>query len=136
MIEKKLKKIRQQLLLTFCMLKKKKLCPAYISKHNSIREKQVILLTISNGEKQWHYPAVKKLSALLTQITSKHHVDFYCLKCLHFFATEKKNELHKKVCENEHFCNVIMPSEDNKLLQFNQYQKSDKAPVIISADLE
>ena len=29
-----------------------------------------------------------------------------------------------------------MPSEDNKILEFNQYQKSDKAPFIIYADLE
>ena len=29
-----------------------------------------------------------------------------------------------------------MPSEDTKLLKFNQYQKSDKAPVTIYADLE
>ena len=29
-----------------------------------------------------------------------------------------------------------MPSEDTKVLEFNQYQKSDKAPVIIYADLE
>ena len=52
----------------FFMLKKKKIYPAYVSKHNSNREKQVILLMISNGEKQreaksegrpWHYFAVK-----------------------------------------------------------------------------
>ena len=42
--------------------KKEKKYPAYISKHNSNREKQVILLMASNGEKQWHYLAVKKLS--------------------------------------------------------------------------
>ena len=29
-----------------------------------------------------------------------------------------------------------MPSEDTKILQFNQYQKSDKAPFINYADLE
>ena len=29
-----------------------------------------------------------------------------------------------------------MPSEDTKILEFNQYQKSDKAPVIIHVDLE
>ena len=34
------------------------------------------------------------------------------------------------------FCNVIMPSEDTKILEFNQYQKSDKAPFIIYADRE
>ena len=30
----------------------------------------------------------------------------------------------------------IMPSEDTKILEFNQYKKSDKAPFIISADFE
>ena len=29
-----------------------------------------------------------------------------------------------------------MPSEGTKILQFNQYHKSDKAPFIIYADLE
>ena len=29
-----------------------------------------------------------------------------------------------------------MPSEDTKNLEFNQYEKSDKAPFIICADLE
>ena len=29
-----------------------------------------------------------------------------------------------------------MPSEDTKILQFNQYKKSDKTPLIIYADLE
>ena len=29
-----------------------------------------------------------------------------------------------------------MPSEDSKILEFNQYQKSNKAPLIIYADLE
>ena len=58
------------------------------------------------------------------------------MSCLHSFATEKKLELHKKVCENKDFCNVIMSSEDTKILEFNQYQKPDKAPFIIYADLE
>ena len=29
-----------------------------------------------------------------------------------------------------------MPSEDTKILEFNQYPKFDKAPIIICADLE
>ena len=42
------------------------------------------------NEEKWHYLAVKKLSTLLRGIISKHHGDFYCLNCLHSFATEKK----------------------------------------------
>ena len=103
---------------------KKKLYPAYVSKHNSNREEQVTFLMIPKGE-GWHYLAVKK------------YADFYCLNCLHFFRTENKLEKHKKVCENKDFCNVsIMPSENIKISEFNQYQKYDKAPFIIYPDLE
>ena len=35
----------------------------------------------------------------------------------------------------KHFCNVVNPSEDTKILEFNQYQKSDKAPFIVYSDL-
>ena len=98
----------------FCMLKKKKIHPAYVSKYNSNHEKQAILLMISNGEireqwetlatqaksegQWWNYVAVKKLSALLSGITSKHHGYFYYLNCLHSFATEKElNHIKKYV---------------------------------------
>ena len=69
----------------------------------------------------------KNLSALLRGIRSKHNGDFYCVNCLDSFATESKPESHKKACENKDFCNVAMPSEDTKVLRFNQYLKSDKA---------
>ena len=51
-------------------------------------------------------PCSKKLSALLTGITSKHPADFYCLNRIHSFATGKKLESHRKVCENNIFCNT------------------------------
>ena len=119
----------------FCMLKRK-IYPAYVSKHNSNHEKQIILLIISDREKQRHYFAVKKLSALLRRITYKHHGDFYCLNCFHSFSTKNKLQSQKIVCENKDFCNIIMPFEKTKILEFSQYQKSDKAPFIIYADLE
>ena len=79
---------------------------------------------IPNGE-GWHCLAVKQLSPLLRGITSKHHGDFYCLNCLHTFAIENKLESQKNVRDNKDkdFCNVIMPFEDTKILELNQYQK-------------
>ena len=99
---------------------------------------------ISNGEKlreakserRWHYLTIKNLSALLRGTTSKHHGNFYCLNCFHSFATENKLESHKRACENKDFYNVNMPSDDTKILAFNQYQKYDKAPFSIYTDLE
>ena len=58
----------------------------------------------------------KKLLALLTGITSRNNDDFYYLNCLHYFRTKNKLESHKSVCENKDFCNVIILSEDTKVL--------------------
>ena len=74
--------------------------------------------------------------ALLGGITSKHHSDSHCLNCLHVFAIENKHESHKKVRENKDFSNVLMPSENSEILEFNQYQISDEVPYIIYSDLE
>ena len=68
-----------------------------------------------------HYLEVKKLSALLRGITSKHHSDFYCVNCLQSFVKED-------------FCSIIMPSEDTQISKLSQ--KSDKAPFVVYADLE
>ena len=91
--------------------KKEKMFPTYVSKHNSNREKQVILLlnptgeghersetlaTLANIDGRWHYLAVKKLSELSRGINSKHYGDFYFVNCLHFFRRKRKINHRKK----------------------------------------
>ena len=113
----------------------KKINIAYKSKHNLTREKQVILLMISNGEK-WHYLTVKNLSGLLKRITSNHKEDFYCLNCFHAYSTNNKLEAHKKICENHDYCHVEMPIKENNTIKYNHGKKSMKLPFVIYADLE
>ena len=75
---------------------------------------------ISNGDireaksegRQWHYLAVKKLSALLRGINSKHHGNFYCLNCFHSFATENFNCI-KEYAKIKIF---VTSPEDTKIL--------------------
>ena len=108
---------------------------AYRSIHNSTREKQVNLLMITNGD-NWHYLVVKSLFGLLNGITSNHKEDLYCLNCVWSYTTKYKLEEHKKICENNKYCRVEMPNEDNKIIKHNQGEKSMKHPSIIYADLE
>ena len=108
---------------------------AYKSKHNLTREKHAILLVITDGEK-WHYLAVKNLSRLLRGVTGNNNSNFYCLKCLHAYTTKNKLETRKKICENHNYCHVEMPNEDNKIIKYNQGEKSVKSPFIIYDDLE
>ena len=58
------------------------------------------------------------------------------MNCIHSFGTKNKLEAHRKVCENKAFCNVVMLSEDTKILEFNLIQKSDKALFFVYANLE
>ena len=51
---------------------------------------------IPNGE-GWHYLPVKNLATLLKDITSNHHVDFYCRNCFYAFATDIKVNLIKNM---------------------------------------
>ena len=101
--------------------KKESRYPAYFSKHNSNHEKQVIILMIWN----------RKLSAILTGISSEHEGDLYCLNCRYSFRTKSKLELFEKVSKNKIFCNILMSFEDTEILQFKQHQKSDKVPFFL-----
>ena len=120
--------------LNILYIKEKEMCSAYISKINLNCEKQIILLMIPNEEKErWHYHAVKNC---LAGITSKHHSDFYCINCLHSFRTENKLRSNEKLCKNKDFFGIVMPSEKDNILEFNQYMKSDKTTNIIYTDIE
>ena len=91
---------------------------------------------ISNEQEEgWHYLAVKKLSASLHGITWKHKGEFYCLNCLHSFTTEKKLKSHENMYIQRSLW-IVMPPEKDKILEFNQYIKSDKILYIIYANIE
>ena len=105
MIEKKNEKNNITFALNVLYAKKEKICSAYVLKHNSNREGQVLFLMIPNAEGRY-YLAVKRLFVLLRGITFKHHGDIYCLNCLYTFTTENKREYRKKVCENKDVCKL------------------------------
>ena len=81
--------------------------------------------------KKWHSLAVKKLSALFKEITSKHVGDFQCLNCFHSYSTENRLKKHENVCKNHDYCYVEMPNEDHKILKDNRGEKLMKVPFII-----
>ena len=127
---------------------------AYKSKYNRKRKNQVVLLIITNSEQnneadQWHYIALKSvrtddgfnrpirsLSRLLRGISANNNGDFYYLGCLHSFQTDNALKRHERLCGNNDYCHVEMPTKDNKTLKYNHGEKSLKAPFTIYADLE
>ena len=109
---------------------------------------------ITDGEQsdkadKWHYIALKSertdngfnrpirsLSRLIRGVTSNNHGDFYSLNCLHLFRTDNALKRGERLCENNDYCYVEMPTEINKNLKYNHGEKSLKVTFIIYVNLE
>ena len=78
---------------------------------------------------------IRSLSRLFRGITSNNRGDFYCLDCLHSFRTDNALKKHEKLCGNNDYCHVEMPTEDNNTLKYNYGEKSLKSAFTIYADL-
>ena len=111
----------------------KQIRPTYISKYNSSRKKQVILLMINDNDKKWHYLFIKELSALVNRITSKHNGDF-CLNCFYSFRIENVLKKRENICKDYGHCCVEMPDKDNNILKYNSGEKYMSIPFVMYVD--
>ena len=103
---------------------------------------------ITNGER-CHYIALKSertddgfdgpigsLSRLFRGIISNHHWDFYCLNSLRSFRTDKALKRHQRLCDNNDYYRVEIPTKNNSKLKHNHGEKSWRTPFLIVADIE
>ena len=85
----------------------------------------------------WHYLELKMDMRYCMELkTLKHKSEPYCLNCFQSFRTEEKLKSYEKVCKNIDFHGIIMSSQNDNILLFNQYMKSGKMPYIIYTDLK
>ena len=82
------------------------------------------------------FSCCRESACINREITSNHNGDFYCLNCFHSYMTKNKLKKHERVCNDQDYCHVEMPKEDNKILKCNRGEKSLKAQFMIYADLE
>ena len=64
------------------------------------------------------------MPALLRRITSNHNGNFYCLNCFHSYSTKNKITKLERLCNDHDYCYVEIPNKDNKILKYNQGEKS------------
>ena len=84
----------------FYILKRKKICSGYVSKNSSNREKQVVLLMVSNIERskakskgqqqqRWHYVKTKKTIYIIKRNNYEQPRWFLLSELLSFFNNKK-----------------------------------------------
>ena len=62
---------------------------------------------------------IRSLSRLFRGKTASNNGDLYCLDCLHSFRTDNALKRHERLCDNNDYCHIEMPTEDNNKLKYN-----------------
>ena len=107
----------------------------------------VVLLLITNEERQQHYCVVKDLSRLLYSHTTKHHGErFYCLRCFNGFNSTDSRDKHFEYCKHsKESIRRVLPQPTIKdgetkkpelFFGINKLQRSSRHDFIIYADFE
>ncbi|KYN22653.1 hypothetical protein ALC57_04943 [Trachymyrmex cornetzi] len=98
------------------------------------RSKHVNLLYVEN-DSVGHL--IKDLSRFVSsQLSRKKNRKYFCDKCLHYFDSSAKLEIHTEDCGKLNDCAIRLPSEDDKWLSFCNHCRKERIPFIVYADLE
>ncbi|XP_076621597.1 uncharacterized protein LOC143342002 [Colletes latitarsis] len=101
-------------------------------------ERHVNLLYLEGANDVGHFAWIKNLSRLVCTQLSKHNGrKYFCDRCLHYFSSNEKMEAHTMDCEKMNDCAIILPNDDDsKWLSFSNYNRKERVPFIVYADLE
>ena len=112
----------------------KKVYPLVASKYIG-REHDIVLMLICNEERK-HYCLVNDLSRLLGAQTSRHLTKrSFCLNCFKSFNCENSLNKHTKYCSTNE-CMLINMPEKGSILNFKNYNRSEKVTFVVYADFE
>lgn len=120
-----------------CSEKCFKLLPIYISKnHHKTRHINLLMLQVGNSS-EYHFSFIKNLARLVrSEVTRAHSKIYVCDRCLSYYYSSEKLNMHMTDCELFNPVRNIMPTEDNKYISFTNYNHKERVPFIIYADLE
>ena len=112
--------------------------PLYVSKLQDkdcdVRGKVDLLLLSMNGKK--HYCLINDISRLLREQGGFSNKRYYCRFCLHGFTTNKLLDNHIELCKMQSPQKVVLPTLENRCLEFKNYHKQDKIKFVIYCDFE
>ncbi|XP_011859764.1 PREDICTED: uncharacterized protein LOC105557193 [Vollenhovia emeryi] len=99
------------------------------------KEKHVNLLYLQDQE--GHFVWIKNLFRLVSsQLSKQKEKKYICDRCLHYFHSNGKLEAHSVDCQQINNCAIVLPSEKDKWLSFNNHSRKERVPFVVYADLE
>ena len=97
---------------------------AYNSKYNRKRKNQVALLMITNGEQINEAEKCLYIALKSPRTADGFNRPIRSLGCLHSFRTDNGLKRHERLCDDNDYCHLEMPTKDNKTLKCNDEEKS------------
>ncbi|XP_050465071.1 uncharacterized protein LOC126858636 [Cataglyphis hispanica] len=108
-------------------------------KKNKKDEKSFNLLYLSDTTRRsnaTHFAWIKNLSRFVSsQLSAQRHKTHICDRCMHYFRTSDKLSDRSENCERMNECAIVLPTEENKWLNFN-YERKERVPFVVYAELE
>ena len=109
----------------------------YKSKHDFSRPMIPDLIYINDKENDKdHFAAISSISRLLFGLRSKLKGTHYCRNCLNEFRSELVLDKHSKICEDNDYCEIIMPSKKKSKLIFDLSKDTSMTLRSIYAELQ
>ncbi|XP_011858747.1 PREDICTED: uncharacterized protein LOC105556274 [Vollenhovia emeryi] len=104
------------------------------------RDIHINLLYLSDsryGSQEGHFAWIKNLSRLVgSQVTRQTNKKYICDRCLHYFHSRERLSTHIMDCERMNDCAIVLPNEDDRWLSFRNYERKERLPYVVYADLE
>ncbi|XP_029163661.1 uncharacterized protein LOC114935069 [Nylanderia fulva] len=101
------------------------------------KDRHVNLLYVQDENSVGHFAWIKNLSRLVSaQLSKKKCRRYICDRCLHYFNSEDKLQTHTVDCGKLNDCAIRLPSDKDKWLSFNNYNRKERLPFVVYADLE
>lgn len=83
-----------------------------------------------------HYCLIRNLNRLIADQRQHEHTGYYCPKCLIPVYERAKYQPHVDACQNDQMSRIVMPKEGKNILQFRNFHRQLRCPVVVYADTE
>ncbi|KYN18063.1 hypothetical protein ALC57_09637 [Trachymyrmex cornetzi] len=118
-------------------IENKQVLPLRLTSDKKEKHINVLYLQDPRNDGIGHFAWIKNLSRLVSsQLSRQKNKKFFCDRCLHYFSTSVKLHSHTMDCRNINNCVIRQPNEDDKWLEFGNYNNKERVPFIVYADLQ
>lgn len=114
-------------------LEKNNFYPIYLSKE--IKSHHFNLFYFENGKSGHYFPIISLSRLFGSQINKNEAKKYFCLRCLLFFPSQQRLDVHIEFCGDENLARIKLPTEKT-FYKFDRHDAVQKNKIIITFDTE